>query len=186
MRYTVEGADAQSGRDVVITVEATSPKVVEKIAHEQGILISSIHTSKVQNEVGKIDLAIEEAAEAAENDDIGFTPPAAVPAVPSHVPYAGPRTASGGIPDYTGLRIGATVLFVSALLYYAAGILLFVGAIVGFLIQVIRAGSGSTAMIGVVPVILLGIGALMCGGLFQALSAACVALRDIARNSFNH
>ncbi|HEY2844549.1 MAG TPA: hypothetical protein VGJ09_12900 [Bryobacteraceae bacterium] len=42
MKYQVVGANAESGDDVNVTLDALSRHDVEKLAHEKGILVSSI------------------------------------------------------------------------------------------------------------------------------------------------
>jgi hypothetical protein len=42
MRFKIVGANAESGDDVAVVLEAPSKTDVERIAHDQGILVSSI------------------------------------------------------------------------------------------------------------------------------------------------
>jgi hypothetical protein len=72
------------------------------------------------------------------------------------------------------------VLVVYAVLCYVAGILSLIICVVRAITDAKESSSGAEVVI----FLTYGIAAMVAGGLFHGLSAACSALRDIARNSF--
>ncbi len=86
------------------------------------------------------------------------------------------------VPEYDGLRIGSVVLSGLSVIYLILAII--VGGI--GILNAIAASSGTPPLWGIASMACFGYALLvgMASGLFYALSAACLALRDIARNSF--
>ena len=82
-----------------------------------------------------------------------------------------------------GLRFGASVLMVFALLYYIAGAIALIAAIYA-LLEGVAARQVGIGMLGSFVYVIGALSLAMVGGLLHASSAACLALRDIARNSF--
>jgi hypothetical protein len=80
-----------------------------------------------------------------------------------------------GAPGYSGLTIASVALGVCSWLYYAAALF---GA--GFAVMKSSEKTGEALYI-----FLASLGSGGVGALFHGASAACVALRDMARNSFS-
>ena len=76
------------------------------------------------------------------------------------------------------MQIGSFVLGVFALLYYMCGGIVLVVAVLAVQSSGGRFDTGQ----GFLWALVLAMG----GGVLHAMSAGCIALRDIARNSFNH
>jgi hypothetical protein len=178
MRWNVEGADSQTGQDRVLAVEALDRADAERKARQHGILVSSIYPTSIRSAVEKID----EAVDAAE-DQITAPLHSDVAAPRQPIPSYFVQAPARQIPEYRGLQIGSTVLMVFAVMYYlfAACIIL-----VAILAAAGTALTSDTPLAAVGPFLLLvwGLALAMGGGIMHALSAACLALRDIARNSF--
>ncbi len=169
MRWNVEGADARTGNERVIQVDAIDRIEAEYKARKQGLLVSAVHESAVKTDAEKLDDLVGEPRNA--EPKIDFTPPPVVPyqSRPSHTP----------IPDYGGLKIARAVLGAFAALYYLLGGLAILAAI--FMTVTKESSMGA---LGAFTVTIYGVICFMGGGILHGLSAACSALRDIARNSF--
>ncbi len=50
MRYTITGADRETGRDAVLTLVAASAEEAEHIATKQGMLVASVRPERVKEE----------------------------------------------------------------------------------------------------------------------------------------
>ncbi|HEX3357103.1 MAG TPA: hypothetical protein VHS31_09045 [Tepidisphaeraceae bacterium] len=166
MRWRVEGADSTTGLDTYHDVYADNAKEAERIAHDlHKMLVSSIKP-------------IEDG-------------PVAIPGPSAQtVAYASRRAQLSTAPNYLGLRLASSVLAIFAALYYiGAAIILVFGAITAI-------GSGPTSArygtaSGLIPgsaalmmSILYAIFTAMIGAFLHGASSICMAIRDIARNSF--
>jgi hypothetical protein len=60
MRFKITGANAESGDDVDVVLEAATRTDVEKIAHEKGIMVSSIAPAPVHAEAEAIAMVEDE------------------------------------------------------------------------------------------------------------------------------
>src|SRR5688572_30662127 len=111
MLWNVEGADVNTGAERVVTVTADSAEAAERLAGEQGLLVSAVFASTIT-------------AYAAPSPE-----PAGPPAPPPpSVPYRSSPTGPEGppaipepprTPSYVHLRIAAVVLAALAGLSYA-------------------------------------------------------------------
>ncbi len=173
MRWNVEGADGRTGEEHVYPIDADSAEQAEQTARNHGVLVSAVHRALVQPQQDELD----DLASAAMTRTVRIGPPPA-PAPSAESPliaYHSPTTPSADVPDYFGLRIGSSVLMVFAILYYlTAAAALATGIYI----------AGRQGPWVALTFLLWALVAAMIGGLLQALSAACVALRDMARNSF--
>jgi hypothetical protein len=174
MRWHLEGADVRSGNDSTLEVEAETSAEAEAIARLQGFLVSRVSaisdTNSLEYEGGA---TTQDVSEQLADAVVHATKPPAVN-------YAGPIEK---VPTYPGLRIGAIVLRVAAVLWYLIGLLTLIQFIYNVLTN-FSSGFGSwglsdamQAMTTLLP--------LMIGVVFHVAAEACVALRDIARNSFD-
>jgi hypothetical protein len=164
MDWLIEGADAGSGDEVSLRLDADSSDEAEALARQRGILISRVSAASSADEEASRDLAHALTLQAA----------------PAPVSYAGPMQK---LPEYTGLRIGAIALRGAAVLWYLIGgltLIQFAWTLVttswsggwrpwGF-------GEALQAMNTLLP--------LTIGIIFHVVAEGCNALRDIARNSF--
>ncbi len=170
MRYNVEGADTVSGADRVITVEAEDERAAETLARREGLLVSAVFEAQILSPAEKLDLMVGEAI---------ASPTSLQPTPAAPIDYRSPRVATV-VPDYMGLRIASIVLAVFAGLAYLVGGLVVLFSLIS-MIGAIRAPSlFASGLLG----LLMSCWPLFVGAVAHALSAACVALRDIARNSF--
>jgi hypothetical protein len=88
------------------------------------------------------------------------------------------------VPEYLGLKIGGSILLIFAILYYIFAAFVLLVIFVGAAAASSRFGAAGLFM-PIFPGLFIAITLAMCGSLLHAASAACGALRDIARNSFN-
>ena len=174
MKWTVTGADQRSGVDRTIEVDADTERQAVDLARSLGLFTSSIQPAVAPGAAESLPSLDEEVVE---NDQVDFVPVPESPR-PRPVAYATPET-SRRAPTYVGLRIGATILGIMALLYYAAAlVMLFVMlGTVGRMAPFMDLTTFGLMMLWVLMI-------ASAGGLMHALSAGCTALRDIARNSF--
>ncbi len=177
MRFTVEGADALTGTERIVQIEASSKAEAETKARQGGILISEIHAAVVQPDAAaRIDIVLDERFEHP-GDDVGFTAPA-----PTPVAYRTPATtAAHRLPEYLGLKIGSSVLLVFAIIYYIACICL---TVIGLLTVAtgIEQNAVAVGSVGGFFFVVWGLTAGMAGAMMHAMSAGCVALRDMSRH----
>src|SRR5690349_733253 len=124
-RWTVEGADSETGEDRVLSIDAPTREDAERDAGEQAILISAIHESVAADPLDMLG----QVANAASTRGTRLPPKALGPTAPYATPGAYRQVT---IPAYTGLQIGGTVLMVFAALYYIAAIVLLLIAVFGF------------------------------------------------------
>lgn len=173
-RFNVEGADLQTGQERVIQVDAPDAATAEQVARDRGMLVASVFESTARPQLGELD-ALAEAARGSRGAAAASPPPALAYAAPVQLP---------ALPDYFGLRVGRTVLMIFAGVYYAVGLLILGLAIYGsgyLASQRTRTALDTAALL---LMLLYSFASISVGGLFHALSAACHALRDIARNSW--
>ena len=161
MRWTVEGADKQTGFDRKISVEAATREAAETEARNEGLLISEIHP---------------------EYDSIA--PPSKEQ--PFSVSYlASPVPMQSSVPHYFGLKLASSILIVFAVVEYLAAIFLFLSAIsaIATLSAAPTAGFGGVAAI---PMLAMAVAVGAAGALLHGISTGCMARRDIAQNSFRN
>lgn len=156
MRWTVEGADAQTGQDRTIQVEAKSREDAEREARARGVLPSATY---------------KETADAGAMPTLNYIGRAAHESAPpgTQVGLAPPR---GKAPDYTGIVVGAAVLRITGAMAAIAGIVL-----CAMTLNEISGGGLGTAL----PV---GFAWIISGLVTFMLGSLALAVRDIARNSF--
>ena len=167
MKWQVTAADIRTGEDREFVVEAETAADAEASARQAGYLVS--HVAEAQPGADRADPLAELAA--------------ATAALPYQPPRASrPADLVVAAPEYWGLRFGSVAFLVFAGIFYLAGlfgVLAGLGMLVNSLGYV--SGFGAIAALGQ---FLLSLWPLAIGSLFHALSSACLALRDIARNSF--
>lgn len=184
MKWHVTAADAQTGEDRAFLVEAATAADAEAAARQAGYLVSQVTAAAPSEAPPESDRADPLAALAA-----AATGPALQRATPPAAPlgYRLPHNARGAdlavaAPEYWGLRFGSMAFLVFACLFYLAGALGLLAGL-GMLVN----GLGYTSGWGVIAAFgqfLLSVWPLAIGTVFHAASSACLALRDIARNSF--
>jgi hypothetical protein len=175
-QWNVEGADPKTGAERVIQVSAETKESAERAARKQGLLVSAVYKSTVQTSADALDDMVANASSRP-------TPPPAMPS-PS-LSYRTPAIAPTAIPQYQGLVIGGFVLRIFAYLYYSLAILGVILAVLTFFgPSRSQTQVDFTSTAGTAGVLFATLATGMVGGILHALSAACGALRDIARNSF--
>ena len=208
MNWIVSGADRETGEDKAIEVEADSEESANRRAARRGLLVADVRPAATADHATiQVDDEPEESADTIAFDDDFSGPATATSTAPAYIapqaaaspagaftaaaatsalPYqsAQPRGVSRPIPSYTGLSIASSILRVYALLLYIVTVLALLVATIGVINM---AGSGMPASAIIVadattyaPAIAIVFGAAMAHG----ASAALVALRDIAQNSF--
>ncbi len=168
MRWNIEGADQQTGQDRVIAIDAADQADAERKARARGILVSTIYPTTLKT-------AIERTEEEIVSPSQTAVPPAAPASTLNYRASSLPRQT---VPNYRGLQIGSFVLGVFALLYYICG-----G--IGLVFGILSVQDSSRVRFDAAQAFLWALLLAMGGGVLHAMSAACIALRDIARNSFN-
>ena len=186
MKWHVTAADAQTGEDRTILVEAATAADAEVRARHAGYLVS--HVAPAPEAVAAV--APPPAAQADPLAELAaaVTRPAAAAAAPATaLAYQPPvKVRSPDVivaaPEYWGLRFGSTAFLVFAGLFYLAGLLALLAAFASLLSSLAyTSGWGVVAAFGQ---LLVSLWPLALGTVFHAASSACLALRDIARNSF--
>ena len=178
MHWHVTAADARSGEERSFLVHAVTAEEAEAKVRGAGYLVSTV------SQADPAAPAPHAAGEPA--DPLAQLAAASVATKTGPLPYRSPSNAAPNDPsppDYWGLRFGALALFVFACLSYVTGALFVLG---GLFTLVMSPGGGGPAS-GVVAAglqFLLALSPLAAGVILHAASAACLALRDIARNSF--
>jgi hypothetical protein len=165
MKWTIEGAEVHSGRERIISVDAASQAEAEAIAKRRGMLIAAVHQS-VADETG-----------------LGLNAPAEPPPVPTNkvVPLTLRPEVTSGIPQYGGLELSALVLRAIGILQYIAAVLMIVAALVS---ATESSRAAAERGIDVFGLGISGVATFVSGALCHGAGSACLALRDMAQNSF--
>jgi hypothetical protein len=182
MRWNVEGADARTGAEKIIQVTADTKAEAEAKARKQGLLVSAVHESQVVTPAEALDEMVGNTIR--ERTRRASTAEALADVAPAPVEYRSSRTPNLIAPNYGGLKFASIAVRIFALLFYLAGILGLLMALLMFGegISSGRAGFGVAA--GVTQFVISALGPLAAGAIMHGLSASCDALRDIARNSY--
>lgn len=162
MKWAIQCADANTGREFSLIVDADSQTDAEALARKKGLLVSEI--------IAAGEPAIDKQLAAA-TDQIRKVDP---------VGYA---IARDSLPDYRGLRWGATALRIIAYLCYLLGMF----ALISIFLEIYKYGSSGlvgAAWLSSIFQLVMFLWPLVLGLFFHVLAEACTALRDIARNSF--
>jgi hypothetical protein len=174
-KWTVEGADKQSGLDLTSTIEAPTEARARQEAAGKGILVSSIHRS----EMDPLDTitAVAEQLQRIGNTSIGM-----------HSADLAPARAPAGAPHYKKILTGSKVLEIFGLLFLLLGALSAVAALgfgVLWIVELARAETvqESTKWI-VLASALAAVTTLTIGALLRMTGSLGLAVRDLARNSF--
>ena len=180
MKWYVAAADAQTGEDRAFLIEAATAADAEAAVRGAGYLVSQVTAaSQPDGSPPADDRADPLAALAA----VATAPPTAAALL--YRPPPNPRLLDRvmAAPDYWGLRFGSVAFLAFACLFYLAGLLLILLGL-GRLLTRLGDTPGFAVLEAFVQ-FLLSLWPLATGATFHALSSACIALRDIARNSFN-
>jgi hypothetical protein len=174
MKWHVTGADARTGEDRTVLVEAATAADAETVARQAGYLVSHVSEAPRAAVAPPAADPLAELAAAASSAPAAFAylPPARAQ-IPDHaVP----------VPEYWGLRFGSIAFLVFAGVFYLGGLLGLLAG-VAMLVNSLNYSSG-LGVLAALGQFLLSLWPLALGTVFHALSSACIALRDIARNSF--
>lgn len=161
MKWAIQCADANSGQEFSLIVDADSKGDAETVARKKGLLVSEI--------IAAGEPAVDKQSPAAGAEIRKVDP----------VDYA---VARSEVPDYRGLRWGATVFRILAYLCYVLGVL----ALAVLIFETYLSGSGISGLTWLSNLLqtIVVLWPVVLGVLFHVLAEACTALRDIARNSF--
>jgi hypothetical protein len=160
MKYLIEGADKTTGDDRRIIISAESASEAQNKAGAMGILVSTVQARESEPDQPIAVPSREDLIDEIEEREVtgGLTPKAAQRA-----------TRNPSRPEYTGLKYASNMLgFLGAFSY--------VIAVFAFLVYADDGAGGEGFFIF--------LSLLIVGTMQLGMSAACVALRDIARNSF--
>src|SRR6185436_4104325 len=91
----------------VLQVDAEDSKSAEQLARRRGLLVSAVHPAPSHSPVDALDDLVD--AVESSRRTIDYQQPR-------------PRPAGSAGPPYAGLRIGASVLMIFAMLYYVCGV----------------------------------------------------------------
>ncbi|MGA2585208.1 MAG: DUF308 domain-containing protein [Tepidisphaeraceae bacterium] len=155
MKFTVEGADAKTGREKTIVVNGYDKADAEQQGRAAGLLIHRVTP--------------------ADN-----APPARL----ATAALASPGTISGlaGAPDYAGLRMVSRIFFAAAVLSYLCGVLLLIWGIIQ-IIQAMQTQDPEQKAAAIL-ICEGAIGVFFGGIINHGVSEFLGAFRDMARNSF--
>lgn len=167
MRYVIEGADLRTGMDRSLTVDADDPREAEEMARELDLMVAMVRPSEDEVILDELVAAIADRK-------------------PEALSYAAPRvpliTTDHRPPAYHGLCWASKVMLIFAILNYALGAILLLIGLVELGIAIIR--SFDISAVFIFATLLPGLALLMAGALLHGASTACLALRDIAQNTF--
>jgi hypothetical protein len=165
MRWVIEGANRENGREQVITVEARSPAEAEQIAAQRGLLVAKLTGHPVASAANLLGRMLGEKK-----------PP--ILSTPFKARNGGSPAEPAAPAQYLELTIGRSVALVLAILCYVTAGAVLVGAAA-------TVSSASRAGEYFRPLAFLGaaMGACVLGALLHAISTACAVLRDIVRNN---
>jgi hypothetical protein len=167
-RWNVECADAASGTDRVVSVEAATEDEAVEIARGQGLLVAGVYPSLVQDVAAAPQPPQPPPAPTLDYQTPGQPQPPAVAPDPAVVPA------------YWGLLVSSRVIVsIAAIAYVAAGVVGALGALA--LLANVSSAERALAALGVLA---WAGSAFVSGAILHGLGAALAALRDIARNSF--
>ena len=189
MIWNVEGADARTGAERIVSVAADSEQDAERLAAEQGLLVSAVFPSTI---------AVAKAFDASQPvSPVTVETVASAPAAVPTVPYKGLYTKSPAAfrqqrfrlrfqpwrwqwtwdrPPYFHLKLASRVLGVLAALSYASGVIAAVFGVINFFRQLDPVQNFLGGLHGLFTLA----SPLILGALLHAAAAACDALRDIA------
>jgi hypothetical protein len=184
MRWQVHGADARTGNEVVVTIDAPTVDAAEDEARRMGLLVAAVKGAVARSAADRLAEMVGEPRREASS----------VPS-PALLDYRGVPTSarpSAGalrvpqvpvVPNYIGLQLAAIVLFSFALLGYVFAVVqLMIGGAV--LMSATRGGNSAGGVIGFLFSLSMALAPAIFAALLHGLAAICVAVRDIARNSF--
>lgn len=152
--YQISGADRATGAERTVTIPARGEAEARRVA-EQTMYIATLFELR--------------------DDAAPPTRPASAPTVA----YASP--AAGKIPDYPGIRSGATLLVVLGLIFLGVGLL---AIVFGVYVLTSRDRPTAAAAIGGIPLIAYAVVSVGYGILLRFVASLGEAVRDMARNSF--
>ena len=160
MKWAIQCADANTGQEFSLIVDASSQSDAEAQARKKGLLVSEIIAA---GEPAAADKRPSEETQIRKVDPVDYA------------------IAGSSVPDYRGLRWGATAFRVLAYICYILGIL----AVATIILEMysLRGVSGLGWLSSLIQTT-FALWPLVAGVFFHVLAEACTALRDIARNSF--
>jgi len=157
MKYSVTGADKNTGDERTVIISASDEKDAERQAREMGLLVSAVFRR---------------------GDLEGKPPKPASIKLPNIVAAA----ATGGVPYYGALKAIGFVFKVNAAVGYLGGAVAFC---IGIYVMATAAAKGDheAVMIGV-EIVLWGLAAAGEAVISQGIGECFGAFRDLVRNSF--
>jgi hypothetical protein len=195
MRWKVEGADAATGNEIRITVEAFTREEAETKARYNGILVASVsplvpepapplayESKPVQPAlVDPMATPDDEDLESAELQELAAVARSIAP--PQPIDYRTPGMNPPAIPEYQDIVTGAQWLNVLSMFVAVVGWFCIAGGCVFFVINVIQDGGIVLSMFSAVTAVGVGGGLIVVAALVRTCSSLAMAVRDIARNS---
>ena len=200
MRWTIEGADSNTGHDLTVTVEARDEADAEQQARYNGVLVARVYPFGLRPKdaapVPVVDYASAGMGKA-------LPRPPELPQLPA---AAGPRAVEP-LPDYQLIVAAAKTLVLLARVVRVGGLVMFAVAALGVLMTFVNAwwysanGTGGFGGIGILsrlPAVAdvlaallaavwpaaAGLAMLVAASLLRMVALVALAVRDIARNSF--
>ena len=194
--WTVEGADKQSGKDTIRSIDAPTEVIARQTAEQMGILVAEIHRSTAD--------PLEElhaAVQASQSNATATTSGAptlnystvkknpTVPDIPIATP-APPVVDYPTTPEYRDILVGAKWLRIIALFAAIIGWIGLGVAALSLVLGIVETFAGSSMLpiaIGlpfVIPALIFGVGYLALAAILRLAASVAVAVRDMARNSF--
>jgi hypothetical protein len=156
-QYLIEGADKSTGEDRTIIIEANSEADARAKAATMGILVSQVKP---------------------------WPRSLSEPVPVSYETPSQPATSPKAPPAYLGLKIASFVLGVSCLFFYVGPAILVVQAIMAMNSSPQPAFVRNPAF-GAGVDLAAAFSAFAAGAIQHGLSTGCIALRDIAKNTFH-
>jgi hypothetical protein len=200
MRWIVEGADAENGQDMCITVEADNRIHAETVARRQGILVSSVRQAASPADALEAMFGAPIPREPGDPITEPLHPPAPKPGRKARavvhrdisassimeglvvpVDYSAPGADAGQPPAYRGLKSAGIMLAILCVPAYFAGLASVAMLAVNLWRYPPRLTDFGSLTNAVMSLLQAGM-PIVGGALLHALSGACFALRDIARN----
>jgi len=220
-RWIIEGADAETGEEQTVTIEAVDRNGAEYRARQMGLLVSGVRQAPqpIAAEAPRVpwmpgpgdtqEMTLSTLAavapsvpHSANHSQVSNGPVRLHAPIPSRaepaplegattVEYASPRQSGAASlfeerpPEYKSLRIASMVLLVLAILSYIAGVATVTVNVMALATEMRSSGMSTTnAILFCIGQLAAASSLIAVGALLHALSAGCVALGDLARNSF--
>jgi len=198
MRWKIEGADAGTGSEIRLTVEAATRDEAEAKARYNGILVANVSAMvpepapPLAYEAQPVQPAMADPMAAQDEDDLESTELRELAEVARAIApqrplsYRTPEANLQVLPGYQDIVTGAQWLNVLSAIIAVTAWLCIVGGCVFFVLTMSQKNDLIFTMVPAVAAIAIGGGLIVAAALVRMAASLAMAVRDIARNSFQN